>query len=140
MIVEGAMLGYLAYKLFIAPTRALLTTAKVVELSMKPGTVIMQDADGNQISFPSADFYNEDGSCHTDHAVYGVLAKDGKEYEVVMSRSEIELLQFVSYVEDKLENNKEVPEVALREACNFVEERRDEVTRSPNRRVTRTSR
>lgn len=144
MIVEGVILGAVAYKLFVAPVKSLVVMSQLAEAKMAKAedtrTIVMEDAKGEQFSFPAADFFDNDGEKHTDFLVGTVQDKEGEKHEVVLTRSEVELMQIVSFVEERLEKEEPVGKPALQNVCRVIKNRRDEVTRSPNRRVTRARR
>lgn len=145
MIVEGVLIVGVAYKLFVAPIRSTIVASKLLEAKLEqveaaPRLIVMEDAAGEQFEFPAADFFDDDGEKHTDFLVGTVLNKEGEKHEVVLSRAEVELMQIVSFVEAQLKEDKPVSKEALQSICGSIKERRDEVTRSPNRRVTRPKR
>jgi hypothetical protein len=134
MIVCGLVLVGITYSLFVAPVKSVIVSTKLVEAAMnKPRSIKIVDREGNILEFPSEPFTDENGEVQCDFLVGKVRTSTGEVREVVLKRSEVELMQLSSY----LKAEKPSGPLVVDRICDLIQAIPDEVAKDRTRQVKR---
>jgi hypothetical protein len=135
MIVEAAVLGVILFKTIIAPIKGAWIATKLIEASVgaRKGTVINEE--GKVLSFFFDDLVDDEGKVHTDY-LCGAVKVDGKLISVLLTRSEVELLQEKDFLEAAVRYGVPLGPDTVQKLMEAIERREGEISRTKSRRVT----
>ena len=135
MIVEVLFAGMVVTNLIVGPIKGWLLAGKTADLMLdKPKPRIVTKKDGTELEFFVEDFIDEKGKEHTDFHWMKVETSHGTTEDVILSKSEFQLMENAGLIELYEEAGMPVTKEILKSTVDCVQSRVDEIARTTNRR------
>ena len=135
MIVPIVGVLLLGYKIFVAPAKATLVTAKLVDHILdQPVTIAVQDGQGDILEFSVEDFVDDNGNVVVDYEVSELPDGNGHLVPVALTKGEEEILQAKELMKNHIALDITAGNRAMSQVIQAVETREKEITKQKSRR------